>query len=171
MVLSLADISVWCFACDSYIDNHVSPSLYNETSMQNCLLWWISGINTGDIPGSPPPNWKFPSKGGVERHFYAHEKVMWISQNGPLEKRILHIIAFLSFEKIIILLYIIIVNFFYLHGGFIATLLCIHVDLATSYKLRPPQQIWCKYWWNILVSYSDYVIVYKNYYLFSRICD
>lgn len=23
MVLSLADISVWCFACDSYIDNHV----------------------------------------------------------------------------------------------------------------------------------------------------
>ena len=24
MVISLADISVWCFGCDSYIDHHVS---------------------------------------------------------------------------------------------------------------------------------------------------
>ncbi len=27
MALSLADLSVWCYQCDSYIDNHVSWQL------------------------------------------------------------------------------------------------------------------------------------------------
>ena len=27
MALSLADLSVWCYLCDSYIDNHVSTKI------------------------------------------------------------------------------------------------------------------------------------------------
>ena len=29
MALSLADLSVWCYQCDSYIDNHVSEKVYS----------------------------------------------------------------------------------------------------------------------------------------------
>ena len=52
MVLSLADISVWCFACDSYIDNHVRLYQYNSVM----ILWAFVCVGGGGCV----PRRKFP---------------------------------------------------------------------------------------------------------------
>ena len=48
MVLSYADLSVWCFACDSYVHNKVSH--YTTHGWEMCTL---SSLLTYDILVSP----------------------------------------------------------------------------------------------------------------------